>query len=345
MRTVRVRFVDFWPGFKAEESLFVQILRRHFDVVLCDDPDFLVYSNFGNRYFDYDVPRLCYTSENIRPDFNLCDYALGCDRMVFGDRYYRFTIYMLERQEELHAIGPRRWNQEARKFCNFVYSNDTAHPFRDEFFRLLSQYQKVDSGGRHLNNLGYSVRDKRLFQKDYKFSIAFENSSTPGYSTEKIVDAYVAGTVPIYWGDPEIGEDFNVSSFVNAHDFGSLSDLVERVIELDRDEESYRRMYEAPFLVRAVGDYTFTPGFEEFLVHIFDQEKEAAFRRSRHFWGKAYENQRKKAAFYLQRLERDRLFSLLEHLRMLGFRGLMRKLVEKLAQRRISRAKRKIKVR
>lgn len=34
----------------------------------------------------------------------------------------------------------------------------------------------------------------------YKFTIAFENQSYPGYVTEKIADALMAGTVPIYWG-------------------------------------------------------------------------------------------------------------------------------------------------
>jgi hypothetical protein len=342
-KTLRIQFVDFWPGFDAEESLFAQVLRRHFDLDLCEDPDFVIYSNFGSRFLDYDVPRLFYGSENLRPDFNLCDYALAYDRMTFGDRYYRFPVYLLQRQKELRQVGPRRWMPGQKKFCNFVYSNDSGHPARDEFFHLLSEYKKVDSGGRYLNNIGYSVSDKRFFQRDYRFSIAFENSSTPGYSTEKIVDAYVAGTVPVYWGDPDIGQDFNASSFINANDYSSLAEVVQAVIELDSSEAAFRKMYETPFLVRPMKDFTFTGGFEKFLVDIFEQDRDAAFRRNRHFWGKTYENQKRKASFYLQRLERDRVFSLVEHFRMLGFKGLMRKIAEKTAQRKASLAKRKLK--
>jgi hypothetical protein len=345
MKMLRLLFCDFWPGFQPEDTIFMQVLVKHFEVEITDNPDFLIYSNFGSKYLNYDVPRVFYSSENIRPDFNLCDYALAFDRMVFGDRYYRFPIYLLERQRELHEIGSRRWSKAPKKFCTFIYSNDSADPARDEFFRLLSQYKKVDSGGRHLNNLGYAVADKKAFQKDYKFSIAFENSSTPGYSTEKIVDAYVAGTVPIYWGDPEIGRDFNTSSFVNAHDYRSLSEVVERVVELDRNDAMYRQMYEMPFFVNPIGDYSFTPGFENFLVHVFLQDKEAAFRRNRTFWGRSYENQQRKAAQYLERLERDRLFNFFQHLGMLGFKGFLNKIGEKLEQRRILRMKRKIETR
>ena len=50
-----------------------------------------------------------------------------------------------------------------------------------------------------MNNIGGAVSDKFAFQQKHKFSIAFENTSYCGYCTEKIVEAFVAGTIPIYW--------------------------------------------------------------------------------------------------------------------------------------------------
>jgi hypothetical protein len=209
MKTVRLQFVDFWPGFNPESNPLIDAIHKHFQVDTSPEPDFIIYSTFGFSHLEYDVPRILFTSENLRPDFNICDYALGFDRLSFGDRYYRFPIYLFERQEELHGIGKRTLAPGIRKFCNFIYSNPGAGPERDEFFHMLSRYKPVDSAGRHLNNTGFRVKDKASFQRGYKFSIAFENSSTPGYSTEKIIDAYCALTVPIYWGDPEIARDFN----------------------------------------------------------------------------------------------------------------------------------------
>ncbi len=63
---------------------------------------------------------------------------------------------------------------------------------RNNFFLKISKYKKVDSGGLALNNIGYIVKNKLEFIKDYKFTIAFENSSYSGYTTEKITDAFIS---------------------------------------------------------------------------------------------------------------------------------------------------------
>ena len=156
-----------------------------------------------------------------------------------------------------------------------------------------------------------------------------DSSSTPGYCTEKLIDAYTAGTVPIYWGDSTVGLDFNTSAFVNCHDYPRFEDVVERIIELDRVEEAFMQVYQAPFFRRPFLQYTFDPGFEAFLVHIFDQDSFGAFRRNRQFWGKAYEAQHRKFAHYLSRLQRKPLFNLIEHVKMLGVRKAIAKIVEK----------------
>ena len=104
----------------------------------------------------------------------------------------------------------------SRGFCSFLYSNEKARE-RIDFFHRLSEVGRVDSGGKVLNNIGYRVEDKLKFYGKYKFSIAFENSQFPGYTTEKILHAFMANTVPIYWGNPLVGNDFNPDSFINCH--------------------------------------------------------------------------------------------------------------------------------
>ena len=77
-----------------------------------------------------------------------------------------------------------------KKFCNFVYSNSgNCDPIREAFFHQLCKYKKVDSGGKYLNNIGKAVGDKLQFIKDYKFTIAFENSSCSGLYYRKIIGA------------------------------------------------------------------------------------------------------------------------------------------------------------
>ena len=82
----------------------------------------------------------------------------------------------------------------------------------------------------------------------YKFTIAFENASFPGYTTEKLADALVARTVPIYYGNPLIGQDFNTKAFINCHDFSSWRAVIDKVIELDQNDEMYKAyLREPPF--------------------------------------------------------------------------------------------------
>jgi hypothetical protein len=60
---------------------------------------------------------------------------------------------------------------------------------------------------------------KRSFLRQYKFTVAIENYSQRGYNTEKITDPLLAGSVPIYWGNPEISRHINPDCFINAHDY------------------------------------------------------------------------------------------------------------------------------
>ena len=90
------------------------------------------------------------------------------------------------------------------------------------------------------------MADKLQFQRRYKFSIAFENSSYPGYTTEKLPDAVAARTLPIYWGNPLVAREFNPGRFLNYSDYGSDEALVEKIIELDRDDAKYLEYLRQP---------------------------------------------------------------------------------------------------
>ena len=104
-----------------------------------------------------------------------------------------------------------------------------------------------------MNTIGHRVADKRAFLADHRFTIAFENESYPGYTSEKIAEPMLVNSIPIYWGDPLIGRDFNTWSFLSAHDCGSratsamLDDLVERVVAVDRDPDLLRTLLAQPW--------------------------------------------------------------------------------------------------
>ena len=83
--------------------------------------------------------------------------------------------------------------------------------------------------------------DKIAFMSQFEFGIAFENSSYPGYTTDKLLDAFEAGTVPIYWGDPLVGHDFHERAFVNCHSHSSDGEMVRRIRQLQSEPDLYAR--------------------------------------------------------------------------------------------------------
>lgn len=308
MKTIKVDFTDFWPGFKKDNNFFIRLLRQKYNVELSNSPDYLIFSCFGTEHLKYDCIKIFFTGEDLTPDFNLCDYAIGFDDIQFGDRYIRFP-YFAARSFFAQAC-PKHLNitnediQSKTGFCNFVYSNASANPIRTEFYNKLSKYKPIASGGRYMNNIGGPVDDKIAFQNKFKFSITFENESSLGYTTEKILDAFYAKTIPIYWGNVKIAEDFNPAAFINCHDFSSLDEAIEYVKKVDNDDALYRSILLQPIFKDGKVPYKFSSdAVLDFLTSIIEQPLDRAKRVSKYSFRKNYITNMKRYA------EQDKLFS------------------------------------
>ena len=230
-KTIKIKFVDFNPNATAVK-VFISCLQERYEVELSEDPEWLFYSVFGNEHLRYNnCVKIFFTGENQCPDFNLCDYAIGFEYLDFGDRYIRFPLWALY-SNDTDALLTKHTGvkiSEKTDFCSFVVSNPHGNEARAQFMDLLSAYKIVHSGGRWRNNVGGPVDDKLAFQKKHKFSIAFENASHPGYTTEKLVQSFAAQTIPIYWGDPRVSETFNKEAFINCNDFSNWESVIARV--------------------------------------------------------------------------------------------------------------------
>ncbi|SDW71982.1 glycosyltransferase family 10 domain-containing protein [Flavobacterium degerlachei] len=260
MKNIRVNFVDFWPGFKKENNYFYNLLVQEYDVIIDDEPDFLFYSCFGNEYIHYNCTRIFYTPENRRPDYLACDYAFSFD-YTSRKNHFRLPYYstVIDKNNYINKLNSplskeratATWKKKT-KFCCILVSNPKAKK-RLDFFAKLSKIKRVDSAGRILNNIGIEVYDKLEFIQDYKFVIAFENSSYKGYTTEKILDPIYKDCIPIYWGDPLVTNDFNENRFLNYADFLSEEALIERIIEIDQNDAlGIEIIQQAPFSVNKI---------------------------------------------------------------------------------------------
>jgi len=153
---------------------------------------------------------------------------------------------------------------DKKKFCTFVVRNG-ACTVRNRFMQLLSNYKSVDCAGSFMNNMPQRMTapeddhvygDQYLgFLQSYKFMICFENCKKPGYITEKILNAYMAGCIPIYWGSHEALTWLNPNAFLFLENETpeAMHALIEKIKEMDQNPELYRRMFQEP-LIQSIPD-------------------------------------------------------------------------------------------
>jgi hypothetical protein len=287
---LKVKFVDFWNGFNSNDNGFLNLVKEFYEIEYSDNPDILIYSCYGSEFLKYNCPRLFYTAENIRPDFKFCDFAMSFDHLE-DERQFRWPLYR-RWFSEYELTKPRNSNDilsNKQSFCSFVVSNATESEERIKFFHELSKYKEVASGGKYANNLGGPVANKREFIRQYLFNIAFENTSYPGYTTEKIAEPWVEGCIPIYWGDPEITRDINPDCFINMHDFDCFDAAIAYIKEVDASPELQIKYISAPFFRNnRVPEHLTDEVIAKNLKHFIDQCLTGLPKKAAKFWHKPY---------------------------------------------------------
>ena len=192
----------------------------------------------------------------VSPDYDYWDLVIGFNR-INHDKWLRYPYYMLEPGEILFSTINRPKCQPKKEYfaCFLVSSN---YKFdgckkRNEIFYELSKYKFVAAGGVMFNNIGEIVpREKEKtdeFFKKCKFIIASENQTFDGYITEKLPNAYMAGSIPIYYGDTNVDMDFNKKAFIDYKDFTSMQTFVDYIKKVDQDDELYCSMYNQPLVI------------------------------------------------------------------------------------------------
>ncbi len=280
MKTIKINFVDFWDLDK-ENNVITNVLKTRYNVEISTNPDYIFCSVFGYHHFEYsNVVKILVLGENLAPDFNLYDYAIGFYDIKYDDRYLKYNILLEKNIYDMIQNRKNIVNNKEKKFCGFVYGKSVCNPMRILLFDKLNEYKKVDSGGLLKNNIGRKIGNKKIdkinFQKQYKFVIACENQQFPEYNTEKIFEAFASNAIPIYWGDPKITEVYNEKSFINCNQFKTLDEVIAAVKEIDQDDEKYVKMLNEPIFKDEKYYEKQQENLKSFLYNIFDKEKSKA---------------------------------------------------------------------
>jgi len=147
-----------------------------------------------------------------------------------------------------------------KHFCGVVQGSII--PARVEIFKKLSAYKFVRACGNWITNVPYeeiAVRagidgdaylTKIKFLENCKFSIQFQSGNLAYYTQEKLLHGLVSNTIPVFWGNDKVLEDgWNPESFINSHDYNSFNEVVERVKQVDQDDNLYKKMVSEPIFV------------------------------------------------------------------------------------------------
>ncbi len=302
MKEIEIGFACLPNNFQQKNNFIYNTLSKKYKVKLTDKPEFLFYSRFAGEQPKSRV-RVFFTGENRRVDMTDCDWAFGFDYedQVGHYQYMRLPLYVL------HAAGLRDfWHElptrlkkpldhqleaqfatfQQREFCVYIAANETL--LRAQVFDLINRYRTITAPGKSKNNAAPiesgTAWDSRLnpdwqqakieYMKQFRFALVFENSSYPGYTTEKLVDAMIAGCIPIYWGNPEINREFNPDSFYDLTPYISRSEsrLPNQIKSgVDRFSRKLMHLTKKSGLKRGVRDFIASQSDTDQLFHKFQQ--------------------------------------------------------------------------
>lgn len=271
---------DAYRTYSVKEFLYALALHDAF----YDNGLLMIYdlNNMDNYYFGYltkaDVqkkihsirksgyPIVYFTTERGFNDPSLFDLSIGFN-YTNHPKYFRLPLYHLYFKDKISTTYKRGKCNPNKKYWACMVSSLSSPGIlkREEVFHSLSKYKQVVSGGKQLNNIGFIVpRDSKEnptstidFMKDCKFVIAYENAEEDGYTTEKLPQAYIAGAIPIYWGNKLFYKDLNKKAVVYRDDFDSDESMLELLKKLDNNDREYCKVWNEPLITKESQSYKF----------------------------------------------------------------------------------------
>jgi len=139
------------------------------------------------------------------------------------------------------------WIQEPKiykktKMISMISSNKSMTEGQRLRLRWLEMIgDQIDVYGRGINEI--SLKEEGLC--DYMFSVVVENGFYESYFTEKILDCFASGTIPVYMGSPDIDNYFNSEGIIPlTEEFDVSEDIYYDKMEAIKDNLERVRQYE-----------------------------------------------------------------------------------------------------
>lgn len=259
----------FWKGFDDKtDGVHIGLLEQIFKGTKLDN--FKLTNNMNDANI---LIESVFTTQSIAQT-KLWKYKIQVsgESRILSNEYYNYVLSSNNEQNNIitfpfgfqflhtNGLSEKLVNRDIittipKHFCCWIVSNPNCE-LRNKMFMKLSEYKKVHSYGSFLNNMGFSLKfsywteNYRKFMSSYKFIICFENRKFEKYITEKLINPFIARTVPIYWGTDYVDQIFNKNAYLRLEDEtdSAIEELIKKIIYLDTHNEEYLKMLNEPVI-------------------------------------------------------------------------------------------------
>lgn len=174
----------------------------------------------------------------------------------YHHRYYATTSFQSD--VPLSYYAEKLWNiqypppafNRTIKGASFLAKNCNSYSNRENLFNELKKYASTSTPSFRVESLSSCLRNalppngvhldnKTEVMRSYLFHFAFENQLTDDYITEKLWGALASGTVPVYFGAPNVLDHVPSRSIIHVHDYSSPQELITHLTTLAYNETLY----------------------------------------------------------------------------------------------------------
>lgn len=199
-----------------------------------------------------------FTGENVRPPAASWDGYLSFDLDPLDGRnaylpLWWYSVGLLGQASSIFSSAAPTWQELAggrpqserrpRFACAFI---NNPEPMRMHAITALRNVGQVDVFG---SAVGRPVSDKAVVASEYRYVLCFENDIYPGYVTEKPIEAWATGAVPLWRGSDPAGY-LNPEAMVNAADYSDLQGFADAVAHIDDEDGLWPSMASHPLLAK-----------------------------------------------------------------------------------------------
>ena len=288
-KTIFIKITNWWFGEEYIENIIFRtsknILEKYNINLLYTEynPNIEVFSVFGDKNKIYESNsniKIFFTSEPVTTKFNkykdyclnICDLSIGFHYLK-NNNYIRLPLWFFpispistidknKIRKKIKNINNTKYKKI--KFASLIARWDGIDNLRTTIYNNLINIDEIKCPSKLLYNddtLKKEFNDNKIeYLKQFKFNICPENCIEDGYITEKIINAFQSGSIPIWNGDKNIeGDVINKNAVLYWEKDNDNYALIKEIEKLHRDDNLYDKFISQPkFNIDIAVDYIYT---------------------------------------------------------------------------------------